>query len=65
LQKLGKIPFEGILGGFWDILGNFGFWGIYKILYFFIFFKLKKIMFEQNSGEKNYFLRKLRPIVCF
>jgi hypothetical protein len=41
----------------------FGFWDIFKILYFFILFKFKKIMFEKNIRSKNYSVREVRPII--
>jgi hypothetical protein len=43
-------------GHFGGILGYFGkffsFWDNFQILYFFIFYKLKKIMLEKKSEEK-------------
>jgi hypothetical protein len=41
LQKFRKIPLGGIVGEFWDTLGNF-----------LVFYKLKKIMFEKNMSKK-------------
>jgi hypothetical protein len=42
--------FGGILGSFGEF---FGFWDNFKILYFFIFFRFKKIMFEKKSDQKT------------
>jgi hypothetical protein len=44
MKKFRKIPLGGILGELWDILGNF--WNISK---FYIFCKLKKILYEKKS----------------
>jgi hypothetical protein len=46
ITKTSKIPLRGILREFRDISRNiFGFWEIFKILYF---FNLKKILFEKK-----------------
>jgi hypothetical protein len=50
LDKIAKIKKNYPWGHFREI---FGFWDISKILYFFIFCKLKKIMFEKKSEKKT------------
>jgi hypothetical protein len=49
MQKFRKIPlgFLGYVGEF------FSFWDIFKILNFFIFYNLKKILFEKKSEAKK------------
>jgi hypothetical protein len=39
MQKFRKIPLGGLLGEFWDILGNFLVFGIFSKFYIFFIFK--------------------------
>jgi hypothetical protein len=53
MQKFRKIPLGGILGEFWDILGNFLVFGKLSKFYTFLFFlNKKKLCLKKNQRKK-------------